>query len=282
MRVGIVGYGHIGKYLCEFIQENGSKHDLELAFVWNRSVQKLKDASFSSELILENLDHAAAMNPELIVEVAHPQLCRERGEFFLSIADFMMGSPSILSDQQVHDSLCAAARKHSRGLYVPAGAMWGSVDIQKMAKVDVLKGLKITMQKHPSSFKLVGPIKDKNDEVLASGSEHAVKLFEGSVREVCKIAPVNVNTMAVACMAAENLGFDRVIGSIVSNPSLLNWHIINVEVTGLTDKEGNTFTTSTTRRNPCLPGAVTGNMTLTSICSSLILARGRGTGVHLC
>lgn len=41
---------------------------------------------------------------------------------------------------------------------------------------------------------------------------------EGPVRELCPLAPNNVNTMAAAAIAAHNLGFDKVSGSIVSDP----------------------------------------------------------------
>lgn len=62
------------------------------------------------------------------------------------------------------------------------------------------------MTKHPSCFKLNGILKEKNDAV----TEKAVVLYEGPVRELCPLAPNNVNTMAVASMAASNLGFDKV------------------------------------------------------------------------
>ena len=42
--------------------------------------------------------------------------------------------------------------------------------------------------------------------------------FSGPVRELCPLAPQNVNTMAAAALAAHNLGMDRVIGSIVADP----------------------------------------------------------------
>jgi len=284
MRVAILGYGQIGQTLMKFIDENSVKHDLQLACIWNRSPQKLYESQVPKNLILENLDEIGKFEPDLIVEVAHPILCKEKGEFLLSVADLMMGSPSILSDSKVEESLHKAAEKHKHTLYVPAGAMWGSIDIQKMATLDVLKGLKIKMAKHPSSFRLHGKVKEKCDEVIKNmgTNKDPVVLFEGPVREVCQIAPVNVNTMAVACLAAHNLGFDNVIGCIVADPNLENWHVIDVEVTGLTDKMGNTFTVNSVRRNPALPGAVTGKTTLTSICSSLVLARGKGPGVHLC
>jgi len=282
MKVGIVGFGHIGEYMYDFINQNKEEHDLQVAFVWNRTSEKLHH--LPKNLILKDLNDVKKMCPDLIVEVAHPSITEQFGELFLSVCNFMVGSPSILSKQTVTDQLYEAARKFGTSLYIPSGALWGASDIQKMASVNSLKGLKITMSKHPTSFKLVGAIKKINDKVIESldTSNKAVELFKGSVRELCEVAPVNVNTMAVASIAASNLGFDKVVGCIISDPALQNWHVINIEVIGLTDELGNTFVTSTTRKNPALPGAVTGKTTLTSICSSLLLARGKGVGVHLC
>ena len=40
----------------------------------------------------------------------------------------------------------------------------------------------------------------------------------GPVRELCALAPNNVNTMACAAIAAHNLGFDGVTGCLVADP----------------------------------------------------------------
>ena len=40
----------------------------------------------------------------------------------------------------------------------------------------------------------------------------------GPVRELCPLAPNNVNTMAAAALAAWNLGFDAVQGCLVADP----------------------------------------------------------------
>ena len=70
VRVGVVGYGHLGQYLVESI----AKHqDLELAWVWNRSPIHGK---VEEKFILEELADCAKNNPDVIVEVAHPDITR--------------------------------------------------------------------------------------------------------------------------------------------------------------------------------------------------------------
>lgn len=265
-RVGVVGYGHLGKFLVEKIQEHP---ELELAFVWNRSPAALE--GFPKDLVLQDLKDFKERNVDLIVEVAHPDITRQWGPIFLQEADYMIGSPTALSSQELETSLRAAATKH--GLYVPSGAFWGAEDIKKMADRGTLQNLKVTMTKHPTSFKLNGDLKTKNDQV----KDTKLILYDGPVRELCPLAPNNVNTMAAAAIAAHNLGFDKVSGSIVSDPQMTDWHIVEVEVWG-----PNGFNVKTTRSNPAAVGAVTGTATYASFLSSMLGAKGKGAGVHLC
>lgn len=272
-RVGIVGFGHLGQYLYEAVKAHD---EYEIAFVWNRTIENLK-GKIPANFVLEDLGKFASRNPDLIVEVAHPSISAQYGQLFLETADYMVGSPTALADQQVEDSLRKAANIH--GLYIPAGALWGGHDIQKMADRGTLKGLKITMTKHPDHFRLASPLKEKN----ASVTDKAVTLYEGSVRGLCPLAPNNVNTMAAGAIAAHSLGFDRVQGCLIADPSLREWHHVEVEVTGPGDKDaGKAFTVNTLRKNPAKPGAVTGSATSASFLSSLTRAHGMGPGVHLC
>lgn len=50
-------------------------------------------------------------------------------------------------------------------------------------------------------------------------------LYSGPVRQLCPMAPNNVNTMACAAIAAHNLGFDKTQGILICDNSL-KAHII--------------------------------------------------------
>ena len=152
-----------------------------------------------------------------------------------------------------------------------------------MANMESLHGLTVTMKKHPSSFRLEGKLKVVNDKLMQdSPATAAVTLYDGPVKELCSLAPNNVNTMAAASIAAHNLGFDKVIGRLVADPSLKKWHVVEVDVTGNTTADGNTFSVKSVRKNPAAPGAVTGSATFHSFWNSLLLARRQGPGIHLC
>ncbi|KAM9294534.1 aspartate dehydrogenase domain-containing protein [Gastrophryne carolinensis] len=265
-RIGIVGYGHIGIFLVQKIQEEGEKHNLELAFVWNRTMKKL-ESIINPELQLHQLSEFEKCNADLIVEVAHPDITREYGARFLATADLLIGSPTALSDKDIEQKLRETVKTHGHTLYVPSGALWGGEDIQRMADRGTLKGLRITMTKHPDSFKLEGQLALKKQEAFNSRRV----LYEGPVRDLCPMAPNNVNTMAAACMAAHTLGFDKVIGVLVADPSLPDWHLVEIEVTGTrNERTGQVFSVTTKRCNPAEPGQVTGSATFLSFWSSLI------------
>ncbi|XP_072284151.1 aspartate dehydrogenase domain-containing protein [Pyxicephalus adspersus] len=276
-RIGIVGFGHVGLYLVQQILEDGKKYNLEVAFVWNRTMKKL-DGIIEPQLQLHQLSDFRTRKADLIVEVAHPDITRDYGEQFLSAANLMIGSPAVLSDPHIEQKLRKTAKTCGHTLYIPSGALWGGEDIQRMADHGTLKGLKITMTKHPDSFKLKGDLEQKKKDV-----RDRTILYEGPVRDLCPMAPNNVNTMAAACMAAHTLGFDRVIGVLMADPSIPNWHVVDIEVTGTKSKEtGQVFSVTTKRCNPAEPGHVTGSATFLSFWSSVLVCTGHGGRVYLC
>eukprot|EP00794_Sanderia_malayensis_P014325 gene14325-15815_t len=259
-RIGVVGYGHLGQFLVKKILDNA---ELELAFVWNRSTEKLK-GSVPDTAIIEDLGNISERAPDLIIEVAHPMITEKYGEKFLEVADYLIGSPTALAKDDIEKRLRTKANQGKHGLYVPTGAFWAGEDIKKMADRGTLKGLKVTMKKHPSAFKLCGELIEKNNQVM----NDPVILYEGPVRGLCPLAPNNVNTMAAGAIAAWNLGFDVVIGCLVSDPSL-NSHIVEIDVTGPGDPP-NQFSVRTSRVNPAATGVVTGTATYASFWSSTL------------
>ena len=70
--------------------------DHEVAFVWNRSEDKMLDA-VPQHLVLRDLGEVGSMSPDLIVEVAHPSVVAEFGQLLLQTADFMVSISLYLS-----------------------------------------------------------------------------------------------------------------------------------------------------------------------------------------
>jgi len=89
--------------------------------------------------------------------------------------------------------------------------------------------------------------------------------------------------MAAAAVAAHTLGFDGIDGCLISDPTLTDYHVVQVRVEGRPAvSNGPSLTVDTTRRNPATRGRVTGSATLNSFLSSVLRAGGQGPGIHLC
>jgi len=282
--VGIVGYGQLGQFLAHAILEDPKvKNHLQLGFVWNRTQDKiLEDSKIPKELILQELDDFPSLKVDLIIEVAHPKIIASHGERFLQHADLMVGSPTAFSDSIVESKIRTASSKGKHGCYIPSGALWGAEDIEKMASLGNLGGLTVTMKKYPSSLKVESHLMEKLKSYIDSDAIGEFVVYEGPVRELCPLAPNNVNTMACAAIAASNLGFDKVKARLVADKSL-EAHVIDIEIVGPPkENPDEVFRVNVSRYNPAKPGAVTGAATYTSFLSSMVRANGRGNGFHFC
>lgn len=282
VRIGIVGFGHLGQFLYEKIcTDPVVSQKLEVGFVWNRTSQKIREyagpTAVPAELILEKLEDVSSFTVDLIAEVSHPDIARDFGVKFLGQANLFMGSPTALADLKLEEELRKASTG-SYGVYIPSGALWGADDIQKMADLGTLKELTVTMKKHPSSLKVLAPL-DKLVAQYTPGVENVI--YEGPVRALCPLAPNNVNTMACAALAGHTLGFDKTTARLIADDRLTA-HVIVVEAVGPETPGYGSFNVKSERYNPAPPGMVTGQQTFLSFLASLIRAHGRGSGVHFC
>ncbi|XP_073914148.1 aspartate dehydrogenase domain-containing protein isoform X2 [Castor canadensis] len=154
-------------------------------------------------------------HPDLVVEVAHPQIIHESGAQILRHANLLVGSASALADQSTEQQLLEASHHWGHAVFVARGALWGSEDIARLDAAGGLQSLRVIMATHPDGFRLQGPL------AAAHSTGPRTVLYEGPVRGLCPYAPQNSNTMAAAALAAPSLGFDNVIGVLVADLRLL-------------------------------------------------------------
>lgn len=254
-RVGILGYGQLGQHLARCLRDDP---DHELAFVWNRSPEALRD--LPEALILRDLEQAAE-RADLVVEVAHPSVTWAHGARFIERADYFVGSPTALARPGVLEGL------QGRALYVPRGALPGLEEVLRLAARNGLAEATITMRKHPRSLKVA--------DYTPSGGVDTV--YDGPLRALCARAPNNVNTMAVLALASR-LGFDAVRAVLIADPTLEH-HITELDLWG-PDAGGPRFRLELRRSSPAAAGAVTSSATFSSFWESVRRAHGHDTGLH--
>ena len=85
VRVGVVGYGALGRYLAKEVE---AREGLELVWVWNRSPVR----DLPPHLVLGDLGQCDKGDPDLIVEVAHPDVTKEFGAKFLEVRKSLCNS----------------------------------------------------------------------------------------------------------------------------------------------------------------------------------------------
>jgi len=206
-RIGIVGFGFIGAKLHEALSD-ASLPGVEVAFVWNRSPERL--AGLPPEQRLEALDRFAEREPDIVVELAHPEITRRYGSAFLEVADYLPLSVSALVDGALEARLVAAARAHGTRLLIPHGALIGVDNLREGAAnwTDVT----ITFEKHPAAI-------DFSESGLDPGPiDQRTLVFEGSAREIGRLFPRNVNTMVTCALAT--VGLDRCRARLIADPAL--------------------------------------------------------------
>ncbi|MEE2830298.1 MAG: aspartate dehydrogenase domain-containing protein [Myxococcota bacterium] len=270
-RIGIVGYGKLGQHLIRTLNES---EGVELAFVWNQEPPGV-GPEIPQEKTLKRLEDFARFEPDLVVEVAHPVITWEHGPRFLSHCNYLAGSPTAFARDGVEAEMRRLAdNDQGRGLYIPRGALPGLNEVLRMVDKGKLGAAEICMQKHPSSLKYG---RELNPPLSETTEERTV--YDGPLRELCSLAPNNVNTMAVLALASQ-LGFDAVRARLVADPSLQH-HITSVRLLGH-DNGGPRYSLDLIRKAPAGAGAVTSTATLTTFATSMLEAHGQGSGVHFC
>ena len=269
VRIGVVGFGSVGKYLTgHILSDHGRAAGLELAFVWDITPDHIREADPSiREYQLVDINDFSCKGADMIIEVAHPSITRDYGTKFLSCTDYLAGSPTCFADAAVEAAIRKQVANSGYSLYLPAGALWGANDIQKMASQNSISNMTITMKKNSHHLKVLGNLKTALDKIVANDLPGEHVLYEGPVGPLCPLAPNNVNTMACAAMAG-GLGFHNTKARLVVDRSL-DAHVVEVDIEG---PDG--FIVKSSRYNPAKEGAVTGNATYASFLNSLLAATG--------
>ena len=252
MRIGLIGYGYIGRFIVERIQDSGGR--FEIAFIHNRSAEAL--ASIDSTLRLDDLGEACACRPDLIVECAHPTITGRFGESFLGCADYMPFSVSALADDALRSRLEASAKRNGTRILIPRGALLGGDEL--LSRAGRWTRVRITFRKHPENIDLA----DSGINPAQLDSETVI--YDGSVRGIAQRYPRNVNTM-VACALAST-GLDACEARLVSDPNL-NCAVAEVEAW---DADGGMVRTE--QRQPLV--GVSGTGMLSSAWHSILRACG--------
>lgn len=214
-RIGIVGYGLIGRYIVEHLKE---LEDVQLSFVYD--LNKSATSALDRDLVCDTPERLRNLMEErpvdLVVEAATYQAVQELAPIILPHGDMLTFSSCAFADETFSAEAKGLCEKWNHRIYIPHGAVLGYDGI--FDGKELLESVRVTTTKRPAN--------------LGSSVTEKTVLFEGSTREACKMFPRNVNIHAGIALAG--LGFDKTCSRIVADPDVEgNTHLIEVLADGV-------------------------------------------------
>ena len=258
-RIGLIGYGQIGAEVHQMIGKDPN-NGMEVVFVHDQMKERLQ--SLQSDLVLNDLGDFASKEPDLVVEMAHPDVTRQWGEKLLQNTNYLLISVTALADPEIEKMLEETTQQHGTRAFLPHGGVVGMDAL--LENRNVWDEVHSVMKKPP-----------KNVDCAAAGVDpdsitKETVLYDGPTRHVCPKFPRNTNTLAAIAYAG--IGFDRTRSTLIVNP---DWDTATVEIHAKVG--GITLDVS---RVEGITG-VTGASTPASIFNTIQMIGSTGSGIHI-
>jgi aspartate dehydrogenase len=206
LRLGLVGYGTIGRTVAEAVAR-GEAGDTQLVAVLDVHAEAPYPLGPGSPAYFRDLEAFLAGGIDGVVEAASQAVLKQIALAVLrSGRDLIPLSVGALADEPFFVALKAYAGEHGRRVYLPAGAV-GGLDALAAAAVAGLDSVVLTTTKPPQA--LAG--------VQAEMLQGPTCIYEGPAREAVKRFPQNVNVAAAVSLAG--IGFDRTTVRVVADPT---------------------------------------------------------------
>lgn len=219
IRVGIIGFGAIGRPLWEAIAAGRAGDAVCPAVLVTRA------RSEGGAPLTDDPDAFFAERLDAVVECAGHGAVRAHGERALREgADLIVTAIGALTDDALHARLVDAATESGRRLILPSAGI-GALDMLGAAAVGGLTRVRVTVRKDPASW--IGTEAEGLVD-LSALTEPAV-LYEGPVRDGARRYPGNVNISAAAALTG--IGLDRTELRIVADPTI-ETHVVELEAEG--------------------------------------------------
>jgi aspartate dehydrogenase len=213
VRLGLIGYGAIGKHI-----EAAGLENIE-------QVSVLVKRPRPSGRLTHDPERFFAHRFDAVAECAGHDAVRTHGQRVLEGgADLLVTSVGAFTDDALFDHLLAAAKASGRRLILPSAGI-GALDILSSAAVGGLDSVTVTVRKDPSAWK--GTVAEEICELDSLIAPFVV--FDGPVRDGARLFPQNVYISAAAAIAGLGLDLTRVV--IVADPGLTT-HVVELEATG--------------------------------------------------
>jgi aspartate dehydrogenase len=217
-RIGIIGYGAIGRDLCDRLAREG--HSVVLL---------LRAGSMSRERVppgvpvVDTVEGLIELHPQVVIECAGHAVLEQMAEPILRAGiPLIAASTGALGDPRLFSRLEAVAREAKTRLIVSAGAL-GGLDYLAALRGASDATVRYTSRKPPAAWRTELSVAGHDPARLTSETV----LFEGTPAEAAWLYPRNLNAgLAVALAAAPA----SVTVRVIADPAVsLNTHEIEAE-----------------------------------------------------
>lgn len=212
MKVGLIGYGTIGKTLADAIR-SGVAGDVSLVAV----LDVFEPSPFSGEpgepAYTTNIETFLAHDTELVIEAASQAVLRNFAAQVLAAGkDLLAMSVGAFADEEFLGQMRALAQQHGQRIHLPSGAI-GGLDALSAAAIDEIDEVVLTTTKPPAGLQGVelDPAVD-----LATLAEPTC-VFDGPAVEAVQRFPKNVNVAAALSLAG--IGVHKTRVRVVADPA---------------------------------------------------------------
>ncbi len=221
MRLGLIGYGNIGRSLVEQLVEARLpklEHLTVLCLPQEESEthtvlgETCKGSSMATEVVI-GIGGLLAAHPDLVVECAGHQAAIAFVPTLLEAGiEVVVVSVGALADRKLEEALHAAAEKGNTRFILPAGAV-GGIDL--LSAVSAAGGCEVSYRgtKPPKAWTgtPAAEILDLN------GLKTATTFFTGDARRAAREYPKNANVAATLALAGA--GFEATQVELVADPA---------------------------------------------------------------
>jgi len=226
-RVGIIGYGSIGKEIIAATSRNEIPNARIVALFDKESTVFNKVDYDNGELNLfsdfdEFYNSDIYSNIDIIIECASKGAIKEYGKKIIdSKKDLIVLSVGAFSDEKYLIELQNLSNLNNTKILIPTGAIAGLDSIRSVKKY--LNTLTIVTTKNPKS--LIGAPYFKTSKIRIDEILKETVLFEGNAVDAIELFPANVNVAVSVALAG--IGLVKTQVKIVADPTLsVNKHEI--------------------------------------------------------
>jgi len=213
MKIGLIGYGTIGRIFAKAVEE-GRAGDVTLAIVKDIDRDPPFELTDGGPLYTDSIERFLDADMDLAVEAASQSVLREYGPLVLRTGrDLVAVSVGALADNAFLQGLMQLSSQHGGRMLIPSGAI-GGLDALSAACIEEVDEVILTSTKPVRAFRgvksLIDP--DLNLDTITLPT----CIYEGPAEDVVTKYPKNVNV--AAALSLSGIGFARTKVRVVADP----------------------------------------------------------------